>query len=72
MNNTRKEDIMNKDTVLSNIKGAGMTEAAKLAKREYFRKWKKANPDKVKLYQERYWERKAQEMETGSTEAANA
>jgi hypothetical protein len=38
-----------------------MTEAAKAARNAYRRKWAKANPDKVKAQQERYWTRKAQE-----------
>ena len=40
-----------------------LSEAAKEAKRAYFRKWKKANRDKVKAYQARYWEKKAKEQE---------
>lgn len=42
-----------------NTPAAGMSEAAKLAKRAYFREWKKANRDKVRAYQERFWEKKA-------------
>lgn len=38
-----------------------MNEAAKAARRAYKRKWQRENPDKVKQYQERYWNRKAQE-----------
>lgn len=38
-----------------------MNEAAKQARREYQRKWNAAHRDKVKEYQERYWNRKAQE-----------
>jgi hypothetical protein len=38
-----------------------MTEAAAQARREYLRQWKRANPDKVKAHQARYWERKAAE-----------
>ena len=37
-----------------------LSEAAKEARRAYRRKWAKANPDKVKSYQSRYWERQAQ------------
>lgn len=44
-----------------------MTEAAKEARRawrrEYQKKWRRANPEKQKEYSERYWERKAAEME---------
>ena len=38
-----------------------MTEAAKAARRAYKRKWQQDNADKVKGYQSKYWERKAQE-----------
>ena len=36
-----------------------MTENAKAARREYKNKWAKANRDKVRAAQERYWEKKA-------------
>lgn len=35
-------------------------------RREYMRKWRKKNPDKVKTSQDRYWEKKAKE-ELGQT-----
>lgn len=35
-----------------------MTEAAKKARREYRKQWYEANRDKVKAYNERYWEKK--------------
>ena len=38
-----------------------MTEAAKEARRAYKRKWQRENADKVKGYQEKYWNRKAEE-----------
>ena len=38
-----------------------MNEAAKEARRAYKRQWQRNNPDKVKAYQEAYWNRKAQE-----------
>lgn len=40
-----------------------MNEAAKEARRAYKRAWNKANPDKVKAAQERYWTRKAEQAE---------
>lgn len=40
-----------------------MNEKAKAARREYKRKWAKANPDKVRAAQERYWQRKAEQQE---------
>lgn len=36
-----------------------MTEAAKEARRAYKREWNRANRDRVRASQERYWERKA-------------
>lgn len=38
-----------------------MTEQAKAARREYKRAWNRANREKVKAAQARYWERKAQQ-----------
>jgi DNA polymerase III delta prime subunit len=42
-----------------------MTEAAKAARREYKKQWAKANKDKVKAQQERYWSRLAERIESG-------
>ncbi len=36
-----------------------MTDAAKEARRAYTREWQRANKEKVRDYQKRYWERKA-------------
>lgn len=36
-----------------------MTEAAKAARREYYRAWAKNNPEKVQNARERFWERVA-------------
>ena len=41
--------------------GENMDERAKELRREYKRKWNRANKDKVKAAQERYWQRKADE-----------
>lgn len=38
-------------------------ERAKQARREYMRQWRAKNPDKVKAIRERYWLRKAAEIE---------
>ena len=38
-----------------------MTEEARKAQREYMRKWRKENPDRVKEATRRYWEKKAAE-----------
>lgn len=40
-----------------------MSEKAKEAKRLYNREWQRKNKDKVKLYNERSWEKKAQMLE---------
>ena len=39
------------------------------AKREYYREWRKKNPDRVAQTQERYWSRKAAEMRSRKTSA---
>lgn len=45
-----------------------MTEAAKEARRAYKRAWAKKNPEKIRGYQERYYEKKA--AEAAAAEAA--
>lgn len=42
---------------------AKMSDEAVKARREYARKWREANPDKVKAAQKRYWEKKAKELQ---------
>lgn len=37
----------------------GMSKAAREAQRQYNREWRKANRDKVREYNERYWMKKA-------------
>ncbi len=32
------------------------------ARREYFRKWRKNNPDKVRKHNESFWRKKAQQL----------
>jgi len=39
-----------------------MTEQAKEARRAYKREWNRANKDKVKAAQARYWARRAERM----------
>lgn len=39
-----------------------MTEEARAARNAYRRAWAKANPDKVKAQQARYWARQAKKM----------
>ena len=41
------------------------TEAARMARRDYLMQWRKNNPDKVREYNRRYWERRAAANETG-------
>lgn len=40
-----------------------MTDKAKKLRREYQREWQRSHPEAVKLYNERYWERRAAELE---------
>lgn len=47
-----------------------MDETAKAARREYYRRWRIANPDKVKATQQRYWLRKAEQLKAEETRAA--
>lgn len=44
-------------------KAKQMTEAAKEARRAYKRQWARDNPDKIRAQQQRYWQKKAAEME---------
>ena len=40
-----------------------MDERAKAARRAYLNDWRKKNPDKIREYAARYWEKKAREIE---------
>ena len=42
--------------------GKKLTEAAKVARREYKRRWNEMHPEKQKEYEQRFWERKAAEQ----------
>lgn len=42
---------------------AKMSDKAVQARREYAKKWREANPDKVKAAQKRYWEKKAKDLQ---------
>lgn len=48
-----------------------MTEEAKKARREYYKKWRKDHPGKDKEYHARYWTKKAAQEES-SAEGARA
>ena len=37
-------------------------QAIKKLKKEYHKKWRDANKDKIKAYKQRYWEKKAEEL----------
>jgi hypothetical protein len=39
-----------------------MNKKALELKREYYREWRKKNKEKTKAYQDRYWEKKASEV----------
>ena len=47
-----------------------MNETAKQARRDYYRTWRKNNPERVKQTQERYWLRKAAQIEQRNKVAA--
>lgn len=47
-----------------------MTETAKQARREYYRRWREQNPERVQAAQERYWLRKAAQRKDEETRAA--
>lgn len=40
-----------------------MTDTALQFRREYQKQWRDSNKEKVKLYNKRYWEKKAQNFE---------
>lgn len=42
---------------------AEMTDAAREAQRTYMREWRKKNPERVREKNQRYWERKAKQMQ---------
>lgn len=44
-----------------------MTDRAKEARKAYKREWCKRNRDKVKEYQERYWNKRAEQEAEAST-----
>lgn len=56
-------DIMKTENTTDTRNKKPMSEAARLARNAYKRKWTRENPDKVKAAICRYWEKKAAEME---------
>ena len=48
-----------------------MPEKSLEAQREYYRKWRAANPDKKREYNRRYWAKKAAQKEKGEESGDN-
>lgn len=42
--------------------GKDINKAITEARREYFRKWRKNNPDKVRKHNENFWRKKAEQF----------
>lgn len=49
-----------------------MKETARLARNAYKKEWAKKNPDKIRKYNETYWNKKAAEYEKAINAAADA
>lgn len=49
-----------------------MTEAAKEARRAYYRNWKRNNKDKVAAANERYWSKKAKQAAEATASSLEA
>lgn len=45
-----------------------LTNEGRQARAEYMRKWRKANPDKVKESKDRYWNKKAKQAQRKGNE----
>lgn len=45
-----------------------LTEKAAELRRNYHREWQRKNPDKVKAAQDRYWMRKAEQIQNERTD----
>lgn len=48
-----------------------MTEAAKKDRREYYREWRRKNPERVRAAQERYWTKRVQTQNNQEQRAAS-
>lgn len=53
------------------MKTQQLSDAAKKARAEYARAWRKKNPDKQRAANRRYWEKKAAEMAEEVQDAGN-
>ena len=49
-----------------------MTEEAKAARRIYEKQWRAMNPDKVRARNDRYWQKKAAELQLAGDKAEHA
>lgn len=47
-------------------------EQARKTRAEYYRQWRAKNPDKVREKNRRYWERRAQKLQTNEGREADA
>lgn len=45
-----------------------MTTAAKEARREYMKNWKREHPDRVKAHQANYWNKRAQQDQSNAAQ----
>ena len=61
-----------KDKANSNLRGdnMAMSEAARRARSEYKKAWNQKNREKIRAYNEVYWERKAAAMAAEEKQAA--
>ena len=50
-----------------NVKESILTELGKQARRDYYKEWRRKNPDKVRASNERYWRKKAASKMNHST-----
>lgn len=51
---------------------ANLSDAAKRARADYAKEWRKKNPDKQKAINDRYWEKKAQAKDKGTQQPGPA
>lgn len=49
-----------------------LEEQAKAARREYMRQWRKQHPERVKSINARYWQRRAQKLQTSEGREGDA
>lgn len=49
------------------MKNKGMNDIVNDVKKEYFKNWRKNNKDKIKEYNSRYWQKKADNIKNEMT-----